>query len=351
MRLSRLYGMLAAALVVTAVVCLWPMGVSAQEAEEISDRLTAAREAYFDADFEQALSITNELLRRPDLTRADSIAVLEQQGLIYFSWGNDYHTKSIQCLERISTIDPCLIKLPRNFWPRGLGDYWYRIVDTTGALICNQGGETKIRSIVFWPLDATAQKESQERLGDIGIGLAQMLEIGFMNVGDLEVVERQKLDYLIREHELAQGGLVDQQSALKAGKILSAHLMVFGSIIELDKSNKIKLAFRVTEVATSKNLIGFQLDGKRGDYYELIEQATEELCKRLDIALSDEAKDLIKQSNTKSSDAMEEYAAGLRYEKQHEYTKAFEHFQSAVELDPEFGEARTKMEVYKPLVG
>lgn len=351
MRWSRSYGIPVACLLLAAMLVSWPGVVQADDMGKVSEKLAAAREAYFDAKFEQALAITNELLKRPDLTRADSIAVLEHQGLIYFSWGNDHHRKSIQCLERISTIDPCLIKLPRQYWPRGMGDYWYKIVDTSGALVCNRGAETEIQTIVFWPLDAAAQQESKERLGDLGMGLAQMLEIGFMNVGSLDVIERQKLDYLINEHELAQGGPVDQQTAIKAGKLLSAHLMVFGSIIELDKSNKIKLAFRVTEVETSRNLVGFQLDGKRGDYYEMIEQATEELCKRLDIALSDETKDLIEQSGTKSSSAMEEYAAGLRYERQHKYNEAYQHFQAAVELDPEFGEARTKMQVYKPLVG
>jgi tetratricopeptide (TPR) repeat protein len=339
-----------AAMLLVAAIIMWP-GLTAAEQLDVSDRLAEVRDLYFDADFEKALSLTNELLRRPDVTTADSIAILEHQGLIYFSWGNDYLNKSVQCLERISKIDPCLIKLPRKYWPAPMADYWYKIADTMGVLTCNRGADTKVQTIAFWPLDATAQQKSQERLGDLGAGLAQILEIGFMNIGGLEVVERQKLDYLIREHQLAQGELVDQQTALKAGKMLSAHLMVFGSIIELDGSKDIKLAFRVTEVETSRNLMGFQIDGKKGQYYDLIQKATEELCKRLDITLSGDARDLIKEAGTKSGSAMEEYAAGLRYERQHEYTKAYKHFQAAVEADPDFGEARTKLDVYKPLVG
>jgi Mg-chelatase subunit ChlD len=63
------------------------------------------------------------------------------------------------------------------------------------------------------------------------------------------VVERQKLDEILREQELALSDLVDPAQALRVGKILAAHYLVTGTIIPMSES--VVIFGRIIDVETA----------------------------------------------------------------------------------------------------
>jgi tetratricopeptide (TPR) repeat protein len=80
-------------------------------------------------------------------------------------------------------------------------------------------------------------------------------------------------------------------------------------------------------------------------------ELVKELAAKLDVTLNKETLSLIDAGGTESMDAQTHYATGLQYMDQYQYGQAYEHFKKAYEMDPEFTEAKRKMEIYRPLAG
>ena len=286
-------------------------------------------------------------LQRDNLTAKDSIAIFEVASIIYFSKGEEYYKKSYEYLERISSIGPCVIELPHDIWPKGLRRHWYSLVNAQDALTCNSSGSPDVQNIAVMPFDNFSVGDYQEKLGALGAGLADFFQYDFAKISSLTVIERDKIDYLLQEQELVKEGKVDQASAIQVGKILGAHLMVFGSFTQID-SRQTRVVVRAVNVETSEIVAQVSAEG-RPDYFELEKKLVADLANELDIQMTKEDRQLIDEGGTDSFDATTLYAQGLEYEDKYDYQKAFEYFEKAYEADPEFTEAKKKMDIYRPL--
>jgi len=323
--------------------------VYAQADSKIAAKLAEALDHRIYGRFDEGLAITNALLQRDDLTAKDSIAVFEVMSIIYFSKGEDYYKKSYEYLERISSIGPCVIELPHDIWPKGLRRHWYSLVSAKDALTCRgAGGESPgIQNIAVMPFDNFSVGEFQEQLGALGAGLADFFQYDFAKVSSLTVIERDKIDYLLEEQKLVTEGKVDEASAIQVGKILGAHLMVFGSFTQID-SRQTRVVIRAVNVETSEIVAQVSAEG-RPDYFKIEKQLVADLANELNITLTKEDKQLIDEGGTDSYDATTLYAEGLRFEDKYDYQKAYEFFKRAYDTDPKFEEARRKMDIYRPL--
>ncbi len=66
--------------------------------------------------------------------------------------------------------------------------------------------------------------------------------------GQYVVVEREKIDTILKEHKLADSGLMDKKSASKIGKLVSANIILTGSFAK--KSNQWNVNLRLVDVST-----------------------------------------------------------------------------------------------------
>jgi TolB-like protein len=325
----------------------------AQEQKSFTDQLNEAWDTYYDARFETSLGLTEDLLTNSGLTVRDSIAVLELQSIIYHAMGETYMEKSRQCLQQIAGLGPCLYKMPRDFWPRDVATSWCKIAYQDSVLNCmagstDSGEATQIMTIAVWPFDNNSVTKYKEELGDaIGIMLAEIFQQDLAKVTSLNVIERIKLQYLIDELKLAKEGLVDEETALKAGRLLNAHVMLFGSFSQLD-SRQAMMQVRAVNVETSEIMTSASAED-RPRLFKMEQELVQQLCDQLDIELSGDEKEEIKAGGSESMDASQAYALGLEHEEKYEYKEAYKKFSLACELDPDFEEAKVKRDVYKPL--
>ncbi len=356
MKKSNVYWWMIVGLCITAAVFVNAFETAQAKDEKIPEVLAKARELYSWGSFDEGINLANGLLKRPNLIPQDSIAIYEVLSILYNAKGDKFKQTAIEYLEKISKIGPCLLNLPREFWPSGLRREWYAICyDTSnlGPFTCsardNDTTATKIRTIaVPLPFENNSIGEFQTKLGGIGTGLSQSFLGDFSKISALKIVERDKIDFLIKEQQLAASGMVDQSTAIKAGKILSAHLMIFGGFTQIDKNNTIMIA-RVVNVETSEVIA--VLDQKGGsNYFEMEKELVRKICDELDILLSEQETKEIKMGGTKSLDATAEYALGLEFEDKYDYPTAFGHFMKALEIDPDFIEAKRKVDIYRPFV-
>lgn len=79
--------------------------------------------------------------------------------------------------------------------------------------------------------------------------LQQQIAQDLMATGRITVVEREMMDKLLAELKLGSSELADPETALKLGRILSARLIVTGSLVQV--SNGVRLSLRMIDPETS----------------------------------------------------------------------------------------------------
>ncbi|MEE8591583.1 MAG: FlgO family outer membrane protein, partial [Spirochaetia bacterium] len=80
--------------------------------------------------------------------------------------------------------------------------------------------------------------------------LNEMAMVEFGRIDTLTLVERNKLDELLAEQELALSDLMDTENAIEIGKFLAADYIVTGSVIEM--ASTVVVFGRVINVATAE---------------------------------------------------------------------------------------------------
>jgi len=314
----------------------------------ITDRLAEAVDVYFDGEFEAGLAITNELLSRGNLTASDSIAILEIKSIITYAKGQKYKKEAYGYLQSISKIGHCMIDLPRETWPSELRDKWYEISKEKNQLVCRNDVKPDLKTIAVMEFDNFSAGKYKKSLGDLSKGLADFFELDFSKVAGLKIVERDKLDYLLREIKLAEEGTVDPAMAVRVGKMLGAQMMIFGSITQIDAKSG-RMVVRVVDVETSEIVTTADREGKP-NFVKMEKDLVKDIADKLNVVVSEEAGAYIDESTTSNMDAARLYSLGLKYMDEYQYEKAYDYFRKAYEKDNTFTEAKKKMEIYKPLV-
>jgi TolB-like protein len=322
-------------------------GATAPEGN-LTERLAEAVNVYLDGEFDSGLAIADELLSRQNLTASDSVAILEVKSVITYAKGQKYKREAYDYLQRISRIGHCMMSFPREMWPSELRDKWYEISKSKNQLVCANETKPDTRTIAIMEFDNFSVGEYKENLGDLSKGLADFFEYDFSKFPGMKIVERDKLDYLLREAKLSEEGKIDPATAVRVGKMLGAQLMVFGSITQLDGKNA-RMVVRVVDVETSEIITTADREGKP-NFVEMEKELVRDIAGKLRLVLTQEAGAAIEESATSDMDAARLYSLGLKYMDEYQYEKAYDYFRKAYEKDNSFAEAKRKMEIYKPLV-
>lgn len=333
---------------VLVVTLLLSGATAAQEEASVGDKLTEALDLYTQAYPEKALEVARGQIERDDLTATDSIAVYEVLSIITYSMGKTYLNQSFGYLEKISEIGTCEVPLPREIWPSELRNKWFDILHKTNSLSCGSLQKPGVTTVAVMEFDNFSIGKYQEELGPIGKGLADFFEHDFAKISEVKVIERDKINFVLNELELQKSGAVDQSTAVEVGKILGAKFMIFGSITQLD-DDQTRMVVRLVSVETSEIIASVDREGKP-NYSDMEKELVDDLANKMNVKISDEEKSEIQKGGTESATATTFYAKGLEYMDRYDYEKAYDYFKKAYEKDPEFAEAKRKMEIYEPLV-
>jgi len=348
MRWTMSFHRLIGTVLLGALALVLVTGATVTAEETVPDKLSEALTHYNDLDYDKGIAVAGTLLTREALSPQDSVAIYEVLSILTYAKGKKYQQDSFDYLQRISEIGPCLTPMPQEIWPQELRDRWYRIVKEKDALVCDKNKEGVI-TIAIMEFDNFSTGKYQEELGLLAKGLADFFAYDFAKISDLTVIDRDKIDFILKEIELQKSGAVDQATAVKVGKILGAKFMVFGSITQLDGSHT-RMVVRVVDVETSEIVTSVDKEGKP-KYSEMEKELVKELVASLDLATNKDEISAIDEGGSESTDAMTYYSRGLAHMDQYDYRLAYENFKKAYELDDSFIEAKRKMEIYRPLAG
>jgi len=92
-------------------------------------------------------------------------------------------------------------------------------------------------------------------------GMAEMLITELSKNPGVRVVERDRLQQLLAEHEVGSGDRVDKETAVRLGKILGAHHLLMGSFV-IDPKQNMRIDVRSVNTETSQVEYVESIDGK-----------------------------------------------------------------------------------------
>ena len=99
--------------------------------------------------------------------------------------------------------------------------------------------------------------------GGAGRELAGMLSNELSNTGKFRVVEREKLDKVLEEQDLAEAGRVNKATRVKAGKVTGAKYLVFATVSSFEENT--------AGTGGGVSFRGINVGGKKQDAYIAID--------------------------------------------------------------------------------
>ncbi|MGD9368715.1 MAG: tetratricopeptide repeat protein [Desulfobacteraceae bacterium] len=173
-----------------------------------------------------------------------------------------------------------------------------------------------------------------ENIKPLGKGMAALLIHDLSQVPDLQVVERIRLQALLKEMNLGTSGLVSAETAPRVGKLLKAKHVTSGSLADLEQES-LQIASAVVDADRMASIGTQEAQGRLKQFYDLEKQIAcqiiEDLGKNCDQVPAEFSK-----IHTKSMPALVSYSWGLEYFDEGKYDEARTMFQKALDEDPQF---------------
>ena len=110
------------------------------------------------------------------------------------------------------------------------------LLGNTNAIQAQKQGRKK-RIAVFTLEDKSDSNWSWWGRKSVGQGITDMVITDLVKTGKYSVIERDRLNELLREQDLGGSGIVTQASAAEAGKVLGVELAIFGAVTEFGYKN------------------------------------------------------------------------------------------------------------------
>jgi TolB-like protein len=189
------------------------------------------------------------------------------------------------------------------------------------------------------PLEVTTRDSTLEPLG---YGLADLLMTDLARARQLRIVDRLRLEALLRELRLASTGSVDTTAAPRVGKLVRARRLVIGSLNEMP-GGQLGIDARIADVATGEVRTAVSASASVDDILKAEKQLALQILAQLGVNLTPAERAAIEQRQTQNLAALIAYSRGVRYEVEGRFEDAAAEFKSALRLDPNFSAAGTRI--------
>jgi TolB-like protein len=127
-------------------------------------------------------------------------------------------------------------------------------------------------------------------------GLADMLITDLSNVNMLAIVEREKLEEILKEQKLNNTKEFDPNTATKVGKLLGAQVILTGGYFEMMGSLRIDARF--IDVESGKILKSDGVDGVFSNFFKIQKQLSWKIIKNMDVKITESEKKALAESET-----------------------------------------------------
>jgi serine/threonine protein kinase len=173
-----------------------------------------------------------------------------------------------------------------------------------------------------------------ESLDGFRLGFRDMLVTDLSKVGSLRVLERSRLAALLREHDLAKSPFIDQKSAIRLGRGLSAHSIVTGSFTI--KGDDIRIDVRMASTETGEIILADGIEGKKMDLFRLQKALSKKVLGALHVTVSGSEQQALDASDIGDFEAFRLFSEARLAQLRGEREKAERQFRASLARSPGF---------------
>ncbi|MDX1548823.1 MAG: CsgG/HfaB family protein [Rhodothermales bacterium] len=311
--------------------------------------LDEARTAYQQGEFDRATDLFSELADVAD--PAVRKEALQHLGRLYVA--QNMEDRAREALTELLDLQPPLIELDPDVEPPPLMTLYYEVRKNYGQRTAGEAAsytvptaDPGLRTLAVMDFRNYAM-EDHERFDPMQWGLSSMMIEQLGGATDLKLVDRENLQWILGELDLQSDlSRVDQSTAVRMGRLLGAHAMVFGGIYLMGKT--MRLSARVVKVETGEILLGESVEGRQKDFFELLEALSLKVSQALNSEVTET--EIGSRTETRSLDAMLSYSQGLSALDQGDYRTAYEKFLEALDYDPSYARAKQKAQSLEPML-
>lgn len=184
----------------------------------------------------------------------------------------------------------------------------------------------------------------REEFAAMTVGVQVMLADALATNGRVRVVEREKIQEILAEQNLATAGRIEPATAAKLGKILGAQYILLGAII-VDPKMDMRLTVRAVNTETSEYAYTEGVAGKGDKIFKLVD----ELAAKVNAGLKlpgkrepEKSKDLGVNGPNQFA-AMKAMSAARRLEEQGDIQGAIVQYQKSLALNADLAVVRTRL--------
>jgi TolB-like protein len=186
-------------------------------------------------------------------------------------------------------------------------------------------------------------RSTDSSLAPLGYGMADMLMTDLAQSSQLVVVERSRLDALLREMQLTETGQVDTAHAPRVGRLLGARQLVVGALHDrgngefgIDTRLASTVDGTVTKAVSARAPLEAIFDAEKILAFRLFDQ--------LGVTLTPRERAAVDRRPTSNVTAILAYSRGVRDEAFGRYASAAANFRAAVVADPKFAPAQARLQ-------
>ncbi|MFC1584289.1 CsgG/HfaB family protein [Fibrobacterota bacterium] len=215
----------------------------------------------------------------------------------------------------------------------------FSVLVIVSSIFCQEQKPTV--AVLRFENNSLMEKEAYDGLKK---GLCDMMVTELKKISALKVLEREKLEAVLTELELAQSDVIDVSSAPKIGKLLGAQHLMFGGFVK-DLGKKIRIDIRMVKVETGEVIKAVEATGKAKALFKLIKKLSYKIADELEVKVTKEDKKLIEKSDKVSMQVLLVYSEGLELLDGGKHQEALKKFTKALDMDKSF--ERAKLQIKK----
>ena len=200
-------------------------------------------------------------------------------------------------------------------------------------------GSLPERSLGVAPFSVSA---SDTLIAPLAYGLADILMTDLQRSGQLQIVDRLRLDALLREMQLVEAGRVDPATAPRVGKLVGARRLVLGSLSQRP-GGQLAIDARIADVVTSQVRAGVLASAPLADILAAEKELALRLLAQLGVNLTPAQRASIEERPTRNIAALLAYSRAVRFEVRGDYQRAAAEYRTALRLDPNFSLAGQRL--------
>ena len=166
------------------------------------------------------------------------------------------------------------------------------------------------------------------------LGFRDMLTTDLSKLSSIKVLERARLESLLKEHNLAKADFIDPETAVQLRRGLSAHAMLSGSY--LISGDDIRVDVRLVSVETGEVLQAEAVEGKKTDMFGLQKTLATKVLAALDVTPTAAEQEALNQPQTREFEAFRLYSEARLAQLQGNQEEAEARLREALAKDRDF---------------